>query len=294
MAGLLHLIPRYLPRLGMAPQWVAYARPLVLVLFVIDVAVTLIFRADVDAQGGAYATGVLVLMLSAAVAAALALRSEGARLMSAYCWAAAGVFGYTLVDNVIERPDGMIIASVFIAGIISLGLVSRYRRATELRVQSLSFRDGQSEALWNSLGRKSVHLAPVRVLATANCGRKLEVIRKHYRMTGPVAFLHVNLLDNRSEFLAPLTLEVRAKDGHFRIEVWQATAIANTIAYISELLDPISIFLELTRTSPVAQSFRYLLLGEGETGMLVYRILLRHWEETPEEDVRPVIYLMSD
>src|SRR5882762_7204870 len=66
MAGLLHLIPRYLPRVGLAPEWVAYARPLVLVLFAIDVIVTLIFKANVDAQGGAYATGVLVLMSSAA------------------------------------------------------------------------------------------------------------------------------------------------------------------------------------------------------------------------------------
>ncbi|MCX6620135.1 MAG: hypothetical protein NTY38_03465 [Acidobacteria bacterium] len=294
MAGLLHVIPRYLPRLGMAPQWVAYARSLVLVLFVIDVVVTVIFRADVEAQGGAYATGVLVLMLSAAVAAALALHSEGARLLSAYCWMASAVFGYTLVDNVIERPDGLIIASVFIAGIITLSLVSRYRRAMELRVQSLTFRDRESAALWNSLGRKSVHLAPIRVMSNEACRRKLEVVASHYRMEGPIAFLHVNLLDNRSEFLAPLTIEVRREDGHLRIEVWQATAIANTIAYISELLDPISIFLELTRTNLVTQSLRYLLLGEGETGLLVYRILLRHWEETPEEDVRPLIYLMSD
>ena len=44
MAGLLHLIPRYLPRFGMAPRWAALSRPLVLVLFAIDVVVTLIFR----------------------------------------------------------------------------------------------------------------------------------------------------------------------------------------------------------------------------------------------------------
>jgi hypothetical protein len=39
---------------------------------------------------------------------------------------------------------------------------------------------------------------------------------------------------------------------------------------------------------------RFLLLGEGETGMLVYTILLRYWDYTPEEDIRPYIFLMSD
>src|SRR5207249_5151088 len=76
MAGLLNLVPRYLPRFGMAPHWVAFARPLVLVLFVIDVIVTVIFKADVEKQGGAYATGVLVLILSAGVAVTLALWQE--------------------------------------------------------------------------------------------------------------------------------------------------------------------------------------------------------------------------
>src|SRR5262249_40825063 len=72
MAGMLNLVPRYLPRFGMAPRWVSYARPLVIVLFAIDVLVTLAFHANVEAQGGAYATGVLVLMLSAGIAVALA------------------------------------------------------------------------------------------------------------------------------------------------------------------------------------------------------------------------------
>ena len=86
MAGLLHLVPRYLPRIGLAPEWVAYARPLVLVLFGFNVVVTLIFRANVEAQGGAYATGVLVLMLSAAVAASISLWKERSRRLSIYCW----------------------------------------------------------------------------------------------------------------------------------------------------------------------------------------------------------------
>ena len=94
--------------------------------------------------------------------------------------------------------------------------------------------------------------------------------------------------------MAPLKIEMEREGEDYIVKVSGAIAIANTIAYISELIDPIAVFLGLTRRSLVTQSLKFLLLGEGESGLLVYQILLRYWEFTPEDDVRPYIFLMSD
>ena len=93
---------------------------------------------------------------------------------------------------------------------------------------------------------------------------------------------------------APLDVKIWKEDGDYVAEIYGAVAIANTIAFISEAIDPISIVISLTRRELMGQAIRYLLFGEGETGPMVYAILLRYWEWTPEEDVRPLIFLMSD
>ncbi|MFN3652339.1 MAG: hypothetical protein ACK47B_22415 [Armatimonadota bacterium] len=299
ITGMLNLIPRYLPRLGMAPRWVAYARPLVLVLFAAEVLVTLAFRAEVEAQAGAYATGVLALMLSASVAVSLALRHESGqnpslRRLSFYFWLVTAGFIYAIADNVWHRPDGVIIAGLFIAAIIVLSAASRYHRATELRVERVVLEGPESAQLWAAIQNKKINLVPLKRFDPEATARKAEEIREHYRIAGPLAFLHVNLADDRSDFSPALRVRVSRNGEDYCIEVDGAVAIANAIAYLSELLDPISIFLGLTRRNTVAQAIRYLLWGEGETGIRVYEVLLRHWERTPEDDVRPRIYLMSE
>src|SRR5206468_3345854 len=132
MAGLLNLVPRYLPRYGMAPEWARSNRPLVALFTGITIVVTVIFRASVDAQAGAYATGVLVLMTSAAVAVAITAWRQENRWVTFITITV--VFVYTSVTNIFERPEGIKIASVFIVSIIALSLVSRALRSTELRV----------------------------------------------------------------------------------------------------------------------------------------------------------------
>lgn len=294
MAGLLNVIPRYLPRFGMAPAWVSYRRPLVLILFAVTVVVTIAFRADVEAQSGAYATGVLVLMLSAAIAVALVEWREKRVGKSIAFWVLAGVFAFTLIDNAIERPDGIVIASLFILGVMILGGISRWSRSTEIRVSELTFSDTKSVELWRAIGGKKVNLVPLRSNTPEARKKKAAEIREHYNVKGPIAFIHVELLDNRSEFLSPLNLTIAEEGEDVIIAIQGANAIANTIAYVSELIDPIRIFLGLTRENVMGQAVRYVLWGEGETGYLVYKILIEYWEWTDEDDVRPLIFLMSE
>jgi hypothetical protein len=305
MAGLLNLIPRYLPRFGMAPHWTSFRRPLVLVILGICAAVTIVFNADVEAQAGAYATGVMVLMLSAAFAVALALWKEsrttgsrravlGRRVQSVYFWIVTAVFGFVLVDIVAGRPDGLVIALIFVFLIVFVGALSRLLRSTELRVSEIRFANAETRALWKVMVGKRVNLVPLRTPTREQRTRKAADIRQYYSVRGPIAFLNVSLSDNRSDFLAPLRIRAWTEGEDYYIEVTGSTAIANTIAYVSELLDPTSLFLGLTGRNLMSQSFRYLLLGEGETGLMVYKILLQYWEWTPEDDVRPRIFLMGE
>ena len=281
----------------MAPDWSAYRRPLVITLFIVMVLVTWIFDANVDAQGSAYATGVLALMLSAAIAVALALWKEGKgqQIKSLYFWLVSLIFAYTFLDNVFVKPDGLFIAAIFIITIVTLGVIYRWQRSLELRVDEINLADEKSAQVWEKICLQKVHLIPVSSSERASREYKAKEVRQHYRLDGPIAFLHVALDKNRSEFLSVLEVKVREDwNGDVLIEVKGAIALANSIAYISELINPKSLFIGLTRSNLTSQAFRYLFLGEGETGLLVYRILLRYWEWTAGDDERPLIFLMSD
>ncbi|MGH9530698.1 MAG: hypothetical protein ACRD2S_12360 [Terriglobales bacterium] len=302
MAGLLNLIPRYLPRLGMAPRWVSYARPLVLVLFVLDLGVTFVFRGSVVRQGGAYATGVLALIFSAAVAAALGLwrdaseNEEGkvkSRIKSLYFWFCALVFAYTLGANIKERPDGIIIASIFITLLIVTSVISRYFRSIELRVRTCDFCDPESQRLWDQLEDGKLNIVPIVTLDEGYRSHIRAKVERSYKIAGPLTFLHVELLDDRSEFYETLEVEVKCNPSENIIIVRNANVIANTIAYVSITLKAKNIILGLAaEKSPLVQALRYVSFGTGEVGLMVYEILTNYWQKQPEAE-RPTLFLMA-
>lgn len=138
MAGLVNIVPRFMPRYGMSPQWTRAVSPLVLVYAAVAFAIVVLFGANVDAQGGACATGVLVVMPLAAAGVTLAARRAGQRAGAAAFALVTLVFAYTTVDNVLFRPDGTRIASFSIGAVILASLVSRAVRSTDLRTGTWS------------------------------------------------------------------------------------------------------------------------------------------------------------
>ena len=285
LAGLLNLVPRYLPRYGMAPEWARANRPLVLIITGIAIVITLVFQADVDAQGGAYATGVLVLMTSAALAVAIAaIRRHSGILPFA---AITAVFIYTTATNMFERPEGVKIAAIFIGVIVIMSLVSRTLRSMELRVLGVR-PDAQALQLLEEVTRGRA----IRIVANRpgdgslrEYEDKLNEARDSHHLPDedPVLFLEIRPGD-ASQFSHYLDVE-GAWVGPYRVLRCQSAAIPNAIAalllYIRDKtgLMPHAYF-GWTEGNPVAYLLKFLAFGEGDTAP-VTREVLRKSEPDP-------------
>lgn len=293
LAGLLNLVPRYLPRFGMAPDWARAQRPLVIIFALITFAVTLMFRANVDAQAGAYATGVLVLFMSAAFAVVLAVWKEGLwkRLMFVSILV---VFVYTSIANMIERPEGLQIASLFIGAILITSLVSRAFRSMELRILRVRLDDTAEKLIHEGLRPTGqICLLAHRPGGGTSYAQKEKETREVHKLTEEEAtfvFLEVALSDP-SEFGDDcLDVSGHEIDG-VRVLRAESPAIPNAIAaLLLHLRDTTKTiphaYFGWTEGHPLAYVFKYVFLGEGETAP-VTREILRELENDPDQ--RPKI-----
>jgi hypothetical protein len=297
MAGLLNLVPQYLPRYGMAPEWARVVRPLVVLFTAINLTVTLIFQADVEAQGGAYATGVLVLISSACVATVIDhLHKATGSLIRRIPWfyvLITGVFFYTTAANMFERPDGLKIASCFIVSVIGLSFWSRARRSMELRFGGFEFVDIQSHFLWDSLKHLEFPVLVPHRPGSRDLVRKEQAIRLQHRIPQevPIVFIEAELGDP-SEFQHNPLMEITQREDRFIISVKSCVSVAHVIA---------SIALELARTgappevhfgwsneNPMAASISFVVFGEGNVPWMV-RELIRKAE--PDSKRRPRVFI---
>ncbi|MFD4601152.1 APC family permease [Streptomyces sp. NPDC058464] len=294
MAGLLNLMPRYLPRYGMAPHWARAVRPMVIVFTLIAFLVTWIFDADVDAQGGAYATGVLVLISSAAIAVTIAARKAGQRKWTIGFGVISAVFLYTTVVNVIERPDGVKIGACFIVGIILVSLLSRLARAFELRVTSVTLDDMAERFIRDMASRKMRFIAnePDR-RDKAEYREKIEQIRADNDMPEQEDFVFVEVtVTDPSEFEAGLAVRGEVLHNRYRVLTLESASIPNALAalllHVRDETGAIPhIYFEWTEGSPFANFLRFFLFGQGEVAPVTREVLR---EAEPDRARRPRVH----
>ncbi|MFI0825040.1 amino acid transporter [Streptomyces roseolus] len=295
MAGLLNLMPRYLPKYGMAPHWARAVRPMVIVFTLVAFLVTWIFDADVDAQGGAYATGVLVLICSASIAVTIAARKARQRGWTIGFGAISAVFLYTTVVNVIERPDGVKIGACFIAGIILISLLSRLGRAFELRVTHVDLDD-----LAERFIRDISHRTP-RFVANepdrrdvAEYRDKIEQIRADNDLPTAEDFVFIEVtVTDPSEFEAGLTVRGEVLHDRYRVLTVESSSVPNALAalllHARDLTGTIPhVYFEWTEGNPFANFLRFFLFGQGEIAPVTREVLR---EAEPDRARRPHVHV---
>ena len=298
MSGLLNLVPRYLPRYGMAPEWAKNIRALVVMFTFVNILVTAIFKADVNEQGGAYATGVLVLISSACVATVIDLyRKRQGSKMSRISWPYVGisiVFFYVTIMILWKKPEGMVIASCFIGTVFVSSLISRWQRSTELRLDHFRFINNESHFLWDALRHLEFpYLVPHRVGGARPLAQKEEEIRRvhHLDAAVPIVFVEATLGDV-SEFYHSPTIEVTEEEGRFLIRVSNCASIAHTLASIALELSksgtPPELHFGWSDENPLSMSLGFVLFGEGNVPWMV-RGLVRKAEPDPAKQPRVII-----
>jgi hypothetical protein len=295
MAGLLNIVPRYLPRYGMAPEWGRAVRPLVLVYTAISVAVVIIFQANVDAQGGAYATGILAMMVSAAFAVTLTAWRNDSKRAAAFGIITA-VFIYALVANIIERPDGITIAAFFIGAIVLVSLVSRVYRSLELRQERIEIDEAGRMFIDEAAEGDHIHIVAHRRRMRDDPDEyawKEEEQREdnHIPDGAPILFLEV-AVEDASEFED--VLEVSGVEvGVHKVLRAKSSVVPNAIAaFLLHLRDTTGktphCYFGWTEGNPIVYLFRFLLFGEGDTAPVTHEVLR---EAEPDAKRRPPVHV---
>ncbi|WP_254909668.1 amino acid transporter [Micromonospora sp. NBS 11-29] len=296
MAGLINIVPRYLPSYGMAPEWGRAVRPVVLVYTAISIAITVAFAADVNAQAGAYATGILAMMVSGAIAVTISALRARHRVAAAGFAALTAVLLYALAENVVEKPDGITISGFFIAGIVAVSLISRVTRTTELRAERIEFDEAARRFVDESVARDGrLHLIANK--RQRGSVKEYRVKERAQRSMNPVPgaadvlFLEIDVSDP-SQFSQVLRVH-GVEAGEYRILRARSPAAPNAIAAILlALRDATGVrphcHFEWSEGNPIAHLLRYLILGRGDTPPVVREIIRK---SEPDPTRRPGIHV---
>jgi len=282
MAGLINIVPRYLPAYGMAPEWGSAIRPVVIVYTLVSIGITIAFRADVNAQAGAYATGILAMMVSGAVAVTVSAARRRQRKATAAFTVLVLILLYALLANVVGKPDGITISAFFIAGILAVSIWSRLSRAFELRVTEVHL-DPTARMFIRDCARRTVRLVanePDRRDAEEYTEKRRQIMNDH-DLTHEQDFLFVEItITDPSEFATRLDVHGEVMHGQYRVLTMESSTVPNALAALllhvrDETGRQPHIYFEWTEGNPVINFFRFLIGGVGEVAPVTREVVRR-------------------
>ena len=294
MAGLINIVPRYLPSYGMAPEWGRAVRPVVLVYTLLSILITIAFNADVNAQAGAYATGILAMMVSGAVAVTVSAARRGQRVATAGFTLLTLILLYALAENVIEKPDGITISALFIAGILAVSISSRLSRAFELRVTDVQL-DSTAQMFIRDCARRTVRLVanePDAGDAAEYAEKRLQIMKDH-DLTDAQDFIFVEItVKDPSEFATQLDVHGQVKHGRYRVLTVESSTVPNALAaLLLHIRDQTGhrphIYFEWTEGHPAANFIRFMFGGVGEVAPVTREVVRR---AEPDRSRRPHVH----
>jgi hypothetical protein len=255
-------------------------------LNLINLLVTLVFRASVSSQRGAYATSVLALITGAALAALLQTRKEAPhKVMRRWVFLALtlGFLGVAIAVAV-SRPSGLIIAGAFLAVLLPVSVISRLLRTTELRFQGFAFVDAQSKFLWDSLRAMATPVLVPHRPGSRSLLKKEEEMRQRHHLPQEleIVFLEVQLGDASDFYQTPL-MAIEQQEGRFVIRVTRCVSVAHVIATVALELakvgPPPEVHFGWSEESTLSVNLNFVLFGQGNIPWL-NRELINRFEPT--------------
>lgn len=295
MAGLLNIVPRYLPRYGMAPDWARATRPLVLLFTLICFGVTILFNADIDAQAIPYATGVLAVITSASIAVFLSALRQRDTVGTIWFGVVSAMFVYAFANTIVQDASGLKMAVGFFVMIVVISLVSRVARSTELRSTEVTFDPVAERFIKEASKRGSVRLIANhpddRTTREYLLKEREEREANHIPTGDPVLFLEVTVQD-ASEFSSQVRVSGQELSG-FRILQVESASIPNGLAAtLLAIRDRTGkrphAYFGWTEGNPLKYLGRFVFFGEGDIAP-VTREILRQTE--PDPHLRPAIHV---
>ena len=294
MAGLINIVPRYLPAYGMAPEWGRAVRPVVIVYTLVSILITIAFNADVNAQAGAYATGILAMMVSGALAVTVSALRRRQRAAATAFTVLTLILLYALGANVVEKPDGITISAMFIAGILAVSVWSRLSRAFELRVTEVEL-DRSAQMFIRDCARRTVRLVANEPGAgdAKEYSEKRAQIMKDHDLTDEQDFIFVEItVTDPSEFATRLGVHGDVKHHQYRVLTLESSTVPNALAaLLLHIRDQTGhrphIYFEWTEGHPAVNFLQFLFGGVGDVAPVTREVVRR---AEPDRARRPHVH----